>query len=133
MPVSVTRRQTRTVVGGQTSTQSAAYQVLDECTAAVGIGTEVYVYRVADNSFSHVARAADMMMYGTDLQAARTAGQAFYRKNSVTRDFQSVAVANSFASDLTSRIKYLCVEFDAVLNNFLGDGIPDIIVTSSDE
>lgn len=125
LPVSVTRSLTRSVQPGP------VYRVVDSCTTSDGIDPAVFVFRLSDDGFSHVATVRDLVTYPATRAAAVTAKADFYRLATVTFESPSVREANSFTVTVTHRVQALCNEYRFARDNFLGNGTPQIIVTVS--
>lgn len=125
MPVTVTRTQTRTVSEGP------VYQVTETCTAANSFDTSIYIYRVTDDTYSHLATVADLLNYPVGKPAAVAAKAPYYRSNTVTRSFGTVSAALKFTEDLTRKAQILCNEYAPAVDTFVGDGSPVVIVTTS--
>jgi len=80
----------------------------------------VFVHKVADGLFSHVATVLDMQTFPNSLLAAQGANQPYYRLMSVTKDFATMEVAQDFADTLISRMKSLCNEYEITASTFVG-------------
>jgi hypothetical protein len=97
------------------------YRVIDEVTAATGIGQAVFVFKVSDDSFSHYATVADMVNYPDNKADAKTAGIRFYRQATATRDWDSIELANSQKQTSQDRINILILEWDNYNEGFVAD------------
>ena len=112
--------QTRTFNTGATP-----FRVVDVINSSTGFplspGAEsVFVFKVLDGLFDHVATVLDMQTYLTSLVAAQGANNAYYRLASVTKDFANVELASDFAATLISRMTSLCHEYDITTTSFVG-------------
>ena len=127
----LTHTQTRTTSVPPALSVSAPNRVVDVVTASTGFPEStvpgptspayVFVHKVADGLFDHVATVLDMQTYPggvNGLTDAQTANQPYYRKASVTQDFASMAVAQDFAATLISRMTSLCKEYDITSTGF---------------
>lgn len=114
MPVTLTHTQVRSVEAGP------AYRTLDTVTASSGIDPEVFVFRVDNDAFEHVASVFDMdNLPNTKLQAVAD-GKDWYRLATVQRDYDTLVQADEFADTLLARMKRLLVDYDAAANGFVG-------------
>lgn len=104
----------------RTNPSDGVYQVTDTVTASTGIPPEVFVFKVADSTFDHVATVLDVVTYPNSLVAASAAGQPFYRLATVTRTFPLVNQAQDFAASLVSRMKTLASQYELVVTVFVG-------------
>ena len=127
MAVTVTRTQTRSIDPGP------LYKVIDTCTAALGFDTSIFVYRTAEETFSHVATTRDILSYPATKAAAVTAKSDYYRLPAVTFTSPSLRNAVVFAHDVTVRVQTLCNEFFSSQEAFLGNGEPLVITTTSQD
>jgi hypothetical protein len=114
MAVTVTRTQIRSVLSGP------AYRVQDTANAAVGMGKEIFVFNVADDTFLYVATVHDMLTYPVGKAAAVAAGQSKYRTAQVTRDFASLETSIEFAGSIRPRVKALCAAYEKAVADFAG-------------
>jgi hypothetical protein len=80
----------------------------------------VFVFKVADGLFDHVATVLDMQTLHDTLLEAQTANQPYYRLTSVTKDWETSELAQDFADTLISRMKSLCQEYDINTSSFVG-------------
>lgn len=113
MPITITHTQTRSVVPGP------LYVVEDEVTASSGIAPEVFVFTMED-SYNRIATVDDMLSLQPTKAAAIAAGDDYYRQSDVTRSFQSLSDADSFAIAITDRLKLLVVDYESATEAFIG-------------
>lgn len=109
MPATISLEQVRTnLVSG--------FEVANTITAANEIPTELFVYKQADDSFSHVATLFDLA-YPT----VNTPGTEFYRQDNATKVYDNATTALEFANHVKFRIDTLVNAYnDGDLTNFPG-------------
>lgn len=124
MASSITLRQKTEI------TTENTFRVTDEVTAATGIGSAVFVFKVSDSSFSHYATVADMVNYPDSKDAAKTEGVGFYRQTIAVRDWSSIETANLQKQTSQDRVNILLLEWDRYLADFVAD---ETVVISTEE
>lgn len=113
--------QTRTASVPPALLATAPYRVVDVINSFTGFPDgSVFVFKVADGLFDHVATVLDMQTYFNTLLAAQGANHAYYRQLSVTKDFSTMEVAQDFGTTLISRMTSLCKEYDITAAAFVG-------------
>jgi hypothetical protein len=125
MAATLNHTQTRTASVPPALSVAAPYRVVDVVNSSTGFpespaAASVFVFKVADGLFDHVATVLDVQTYPNSLLAAQGANLPYYRLSSVTKDFASVALAQDFASTLISRMTSLCKEYDITATAFVG-------------
>jgi hypothetical protein len=80
----------------------------------------VFIFKVADGLFDHVATVLDMNTYYDNLTAAQSANHMYYRQYQLYRDHSDVNLAIDFGKTLISRMTALCLEYDLATVNFTG-------------
>jgi hypothetical protein len=89
------------------SPDGVLYRVNIEVLTAGGIDKNVFVYRVADDTFMHPATPYDLLNFPVGRAAAVAAGAEFYRMSTVVRTFPT---SRSVAETITvhkSRLRLL--------------------------
>lgn len=111
---SITHTQTRTIISGP------MFRVSDVITAATDIPMAVFVFKVTDDTFSHVATVYDLSTYPDTREQAVEAEQDFYRQTAVTKDWESLGTAIDFAESIKPRLKLLVKDFEKASDLFVG-------------
>lgn len=114
----ITHTQTRTTTAPPAASSSAPYRVADVVTAATGISTSVFVFKVAGSVFDRVATVLDMETYPDSLVAASNANLPYYRQTSMAVDFTDVSLAIDFAATVRTRLTALANEYEIVTTSF---------------
>ncbi len=107
-------------------TQNIEYVVNTLVTRAVGIDSNVFVFKVTDNSFQYVATLYDMKKWPITREEAISKTFDFYRKDQVEVFFPTVVVADEAAKHHLSRISLLRKDWDAQSTNFVGTTVVTI-------
>jgi hypothetical protein len=105
---SITHTQVRTLT-------EAGGSVADTVTASAVIPMELFLYKTADDTFSHIPTLAEIYAYPVGKQAALSAGKSFYRSATCTRVFPVIADAQTWAAQVPASFKRLAVEWTAAL------------------
>lgn len=74
----------------------------------------------------------DLVTYPATRAAALTAKSDYYRLSQATFESASVRDAILFVNTVTERVQSLCNEYRFARDNFLGDGTPVTITTTSE-
>lgn len=85
-----------------------AFELIVTVLDAGGIDTELFVYRLDTNEYSHLATLADLDLYPADALSASMEEKPFYRKSQVTRTFKDVAALDYFAAFVRARLTDVC-------------------------
>ena len=106
-------------------TTAAPYRVVDVVNASTGFplspaAEPVFVLKVADGLFDHVATVLDIQTFPTSLIAAQSANLPYYRQTTVYRDHTTMQLAQDFADTLVSRMTSLCNEYQITATTFVG-------------
>ena len=107
---SITLQQSRSV------NVSDQYVVTSTATAAVGMQTQIFVYKLSGSVFSHVANVGDMSNYPT----TPTTGIPFYRLATVTQTFDELATAIDAAAAHKTAVQSLVTAYTAATTSFVG-------------
>lgn len=106
--------------------EGAKYQIALQCTLAGTLpSAAIFLMQVVqdndpkNDTFTRLCAAADFDTYGTNRNAAITAGTRLFRSTSLTLNYDDVATANGAWQELTSRINTLVREYDVYLDSFL--------------
>ena len=67
------------------------YRVINQVTESTGASAAVFAYKTATKVFDHYANAGEMEQLPDSYEEAVVRGVAFYRLNSVSRDWETVA------------------------------------------
>jgi hypothetical protein len=119
MTVSITLIQKNTTKNDASGVPE--YTSDNEVTASIGIPLQLFVFKVSDDSFSHVAMVFDLEEFPADKAQAESDGKAFYRKATAVRSFALISEALSFATHVDSRLQFLANDFPVAKDQFLGD------------
>jgi hypothetical protein len=130
MAATLNHTQTRTASVPPAASVAAPYRVVDVVNSSTGFPesltpgptspASVFVFKVSDGLFDHVATVLDMQTYPNSLLAAQTANLPYYRLASVTKDFATMLLGQDFADTLISRMRSLCNEYTLTANTFVG-------------
>jgi hypothetical protein len=93
----------QTLIPGATSTQTR-YRVAVQVDLAQGIEKELFVYRLTDQGYSHVARYEDLNLYPADAATAQANDLLFYRRADVELSFSTEAAASSALRELLAAL-----------------------------
>lgn len=102
------------------TTTSEGFQTYVEIINAVGIGMDVLVFKVEDDSFSHVATVFDYETYPASKDAAAAMNLVYYRSRALTRIDSAIVGAAEFETITRGRLKSLAVAWDDAANDFEG-------------
>ena len=125
MAATLNHTQTRTATVPPAASTAAPYRVVDVVNSSTGFpespaAASVFVFKVADGLFDHVATVLDVQTFPNSLLAAQTANLPYYRLTSVTRDHTTMQLGQDFADTLISRMKSLCNEYQITATTFVG-------------
>lgn len=112
---SLTHTQVRSIIAGD-----APYRVQDTVSAAVGMSTAVFLFRVADDVFDHVCTLSNLDAYPDTKNQAITDGKSYYRGAAVTLDFAELQQGVDAGEMLISRMKELVVDYTQAAALFVG-------------
>lgn len=116
MTISIEYEEERSIEAGN------LYQVKQEVTAATGISTSIFVFNTEDETFSRVATVYDIeKITSTSKSEAETAGEDYYRSDTVTRAWESLDTAIEYSNYNRTRIQWLIDEYDSFTGSFEGD------------
>ena len=111
---SVNHTQIRSTIAGP------QYQVQDTINSAVGIETQLFLFRVSDDVFANVCNVDDVSAYPNTKNQAITDGKSYYRLATVTKAFPTLALGQEFADTIKARLKSLMVDYAAATTTFVG-------------
>jgi len=125
--ISITFEVTRTIL--EPTPGDVSYQVECEIIASEGIGLQLFVYKVEDDTYSHIATPYDMEAYPTSKAQALTEGLDYYRQSSASQTNDRITDAEYFASVVYSRLSALANAQERVIESFI-TGTAEYTVTS---
>jgi len=114
----------------ETQVDAQTYKVEFNVSDAGGIEKELFVMRVSDDSFSHVALVYDLKTFPNSKQEALTKRLAFYRVSQMQRTFEVKPTAANFSTYTKQRLAF-------VTKDWAGDSVAEFggittVVYSSD-
>jgi hypothetical protein len=116
MTVSLTYDEERTVEDGN------LYQVKQTVTNADNISANIFVFKTVDETFAHVATVYDLEKIASVTKVeAETAGEDYYRLDTVTRSWESLDTATEYSNYNQTRIQWLVNEYAAFTDTFAAD------------
>lgn len=89
------------------------YRVVNQVEISTGASTCVFVYKTASKAFEHYASAADMERWPDSFEEAQVRGLAFYRVNSVSRDWETLGDMQDDLDESMTRVRSLARELTA--------------------
>ncbi len=115
MEVSFSLRQVATALDGP------IYRVKNEITAATNADPAVFVFKTANQTFSHYASAAEMEQWPDNYEDAVADALTFYRLTEVTRDWDTVAEQNADVEITAARIQALATDLENIADDLTFD------------
>lgn len=115
MSVTIEYNQVRTVVEGP------KYRVASLVTYAVNIAKEIFVFDVELGEFQHVATVWDMENVLNNRDAARLAGNKWYRAKECTVEYEAQTSAIEFVDYTEDRIQDLATQYARATGEFEGN------------
>lgn len=109
--ISFTLRQTTSVI--DRDGQPPLYRVASRVTAAIGASPAIFVYKVVDIAFVHVAGAADMERWPDSREEAIAGGLGFYRLDSADRAWPLLSEMRADRDEIRRRARALARELAA--------------------
>ena len=89
----------------QVTETAHVYTVAIVISRAVNIPLEMFVYRVDDDTYSHIATTYDLRLYPTTSADAVEEQSGFYRKATVERSFDNRLMAENFIDAVRARLR----------------------------
>lgn len=96
------------------------YQVKFEVPASTDAPLALFVFDVADDSYSHPATLYDIEAFPESKEAAISAGLDCYRQNAVTQQYEELTKALDFVSVTRRRLRHTMAELDLKGVDFAG-------------
>lgn len=106
--ISFTLRQVTSVVDQPGA--SPLYRVTSQVTAASGASPSIFVYKVVEIAYDHVAGAADMARWPDNREAAIAAGAGFFRLDTVARAWPLLSEMRADQAEIQRRTRSLARE-----------------------
>jgi len=113
-PTRLTVSQQRAAIPGD------LFQTTTTVTEALGIQTQVFVFRTVDQTYSHVATVSDMVWWPNTYEEALEDGNNYYRLASCVVSFDNVSTADEFASYTLVRLDRLTTAYSTYKLEFEG-------------
>ena len=114
MSVQLDVEQVRTVEEGP------VYRVVTSVYYNLGIDRNIFVFNAETDAFEHVATPWDMGNTPTTKQDALDDGIDYYRLEAVTKDYDAIEDATTFAAYTLGRISSLAQAYDLAKTTFVG-------------
>lgn len=115
MSVTIDYNQVRTVVEGP------KYRVASLVTYTEHIAKEIFVFDVELGEYQHVATVWDMENVLNDRDAARLAGNKWYRAKECTVEYESQTTSLEFVDYMEDRIQDLATQYALATGQFEGN------------
>lgn len=115
MSVTIDYTQTRTVVEGP------KYRVESVVTYTVNIAKDIFVFDVELGEYQHVATVWDMENVLNNRDAARLAGNKWYRDKACAVEYESQTDALEFVDYTEDRIQDLATQYARATGQFEGN------------
>lgn len=101
------------------------FRIVSTCSAASpsaagSFNNSLFLFAVSDDSYQHVCTVRDVETYPESRSDAITAGQAYYRLDTVTLDFDDIEDAQEEEALQRTRIQAIVTDWDAYENEFEG-------------
>jgi hypothetical protein len=103
-----------------------AYRIQMTVLRAIGIDSELFVYRTSDAVYQYVAALYDLKKWPADRQEARAQGLDFYRAPGVDLTYQDGALAQVAAGDIQRRLTLVVKDWDNQPNSFPSESVVTI-------
>lgn len=118
------------VVPGATASQTR-YRVVVQVDLAQGIERELFVYRLTDQEYSHVARYADLNLYPPSAAEAQAQETLFYRQATAELLFSTEAAASSALRSILATLSNTNKTWGAAVAAPFG-GVQTVVYDSED-